>query len=187
VTALQNPVSAAAAPARVAVQITINGEPREAFVAPHRSLLEVLREDLELTGTKRGCDAGDCGACSVILDGRLVASCLTLAVEADGATLRTIEGVALDDRPDAALHPVQQAFVRHAAVQCGFCTPGMVMATMSLLEESPHPTEDEVRQGIAGNLCRCTGYSQIVEAILDAADTAAATTPAVLQAPGGQR
>ncbi len=172
-TALQNP-----APAKVVLSLTINGEPRQALVAPHRSLLEVLREDLELTGAKRGCDAGDCGACSVILDGRLVASCLTLALEAEGATLRTIEGVALDDRPDAALHPIQQSFARHAAVQCGFCTPGMVMATVALLEENPHPTEQEVRQGIAGNLCRCTGYSQIVEAILDAANAAPAAQTA---------
>jgi len=170
VTATERPHTAAALPVRVAVHLSVNGELHEAVVAPQRSLLELLRDDLALTGTKRGCDAGDCGACSVILDGRLVASCLTLAVEADESTVRTIEGVALDDRPNPTLHPIQQAFVDHFAVQCGFCTPGMVLASLALLEENPHPSEPEVRAAIAGNLCRCTGYTQIVEAIIAAAD-----------------
>jgi carbon-monoxide dehydrogenase small subunit len=157
----------------VTVHVTVNGQLHQAILEPHRSLLELLREDLELTGTKRGCDAGDCGACSVIMDGRLVASCLVLAPEADASEVRTIEGVALDDRPDARLHPLQAALREHAAVQCGFCTPGMVMAGLALLEEQPRPTEAEVRAGIAGNLCRCTGYSQIVEAVQAAAGTLA--------------
>ncbi len=157
-----------ARPAPVAIRVTVNGELHEAVVPSERSLLDLLRDDLLLTGTKRGCDAGDCGACSVMLGGRVVPSCLTLAVEADGATVVTVEGLT----PAGGLHPVQQALVEHAAVQCGFCTPGMVVSAAALLEENPEPTEREVRQAIAGNLCRCTGYTQIVSAIMAAGGSA---------------
>jgi carbon-monoxide dehydrogenase small subunit len=150
------------------VTLTVNGERRELSVPPHRTLLDVLRNDLELRGTNRGCDSGDCGACTVLIRrpgaerGRAFTSCLVLAVDADGAEITTIEGLAQDGR----LHPLQQAFVEHGAVQCGFCTPGMILTAVALLEENPHPTEAEVRAGLAGNLCRCTGYAKIVEAVL---------------------
>jgi carbon-monoxide dehydrogenase small subunit len=153
-------------PAPISITVTVNGEPYQALVQANRSLLDFLREDLALTGTKSGCNQGDCGACTVLLDGRAVLSCLTLAVEADGYTVTTIEGLATA----AGLHPVQQAFLNHAAVQCGFCTPGMVLSSVALLAENPHPTAPEVRHAIAGNLCRCTGYGQIVEAVLAAAE-----------------
>jgi carbon-monoxide dehydrogenase small subunit len=143
----------------------VNGRPVELSVEPHRTLLDVLRDDLELTGAKKGCDRGDCGACTVLLDGKPVTSCMMLAVQADGCRITTIEGLSEGGR----LHPVQQAFVDQGAVQCGFCTPGMVLAAVALLEEHPHPTEAQVRDAIAGNLCRCTGYVKIVEAIMDAA------------------
>jgi carbon-monoxide dehydrogenase small subunit len=152
-------------PAPIAISVTVNGEVCEALVQANRSLLDFVREDLALTGTKSGCNQGDCGACTVLLDGRAVPSCLTLAVEADGRRVTTIEGLATD----TGLHPVQQAFLDHAAVQCGFCTPGMVLSSVALLAENPHPTAPEVRHAIAGNLCRCTGYTQIVEAVLAAA------------------
>jgi carbon-monoxide dehydrogenase small subunit len=142
----------------------VNGELYEVAVHPHWTLLEVLREELDLTGAKKGCDAGDCGGCTVILDGKPVVSCLTLAVEADGRDILTIEGLAQNGQ----LHPIQNAFVEHGAIQCGFCTPGMIMSAKALLDENPNPTEEEVRQAIAGNLCRCTGYVKIVEAILAA-------------------
>jgi carbon-monoxide dehydrogenase small subunit len=147
------------------IQITVNGDPYELSVDPRRSLLDALRNAIGLRGTHRGCDSGDCGACTVLLNGRPVASCLVLAVDADGATITTIEGLAQGDR----LHPLQAAFVAHGAIQCGFCTPGMIMAAFALLEEHPHPTEAQVRAGLAGNLCRCTGYAKIVEAVLSAA------------------
>jgi carbon-monoxide dehydrogenase small subunit len=152
------------------VTLTVNGERRELSVPPHRTLLDVLRNDLELRGTNRGCDSGDCGACTVLIRqpgavrSRAVTSCLVLALDADGAEITTIEGLAQDGR----LHPLQQAFVEHGAVQCGFCTPGMILTAVALLEDNPHPTEAEVRAGLAGNLCRCTGYAKIVEAILAA-------------------
>jgi carbon-monoxide dehydrogenase small subunit len=139
-------------------------------VAPHQTLLDVLRNDLELRGTNRGCDSGDCGACTVLMarrgaeSGMAVTSCMVLAVDVDGAEITTIEGLAQDGR----LHSLQQAFVEHGAVQCGFCTPGMILTAVALLEENPHPTEAEVRAGLAGNLCRCTGYAKIVEAVLAA-------------------
>jgi len=142
----------------------VNGELYEVAVHPHWTLLEVLREELDLTGAKKGCDAGDCGGCTVILDGKPVVSCLTLAVEADGRDILTIEGLAQNGQ----LHPIQNAFVEHGAIQCGFCTPGMIMSAKALLDENPNPTEEEVRRAIAGNLCRCTGYVKIVEAILAA-------------------
>jgi carbon-monoxide dehydrogenase small subunit len=147
------------------IQITVNGDPYELSVDPRQSLLDALRNAIGLRGTHRGCDSGDCGACTVLLNGRPVASCLVLAVDADGATITTIEGLAQGDR----LHPLQAAFVAHGAIQCGFCTPGMIMAAFALLEEHPHPTEAQVRAGLAGNLCRCTGYAKIVEAVLSAA------------------
>ncbi len=146
------------------IQLRVNGELYEVAVHPHWTLLEVLREELDLTGAKKGCDAGDCGGCTVILDGKPVFSCLTLAVEADGRDILTIEGLAQNGQ----LHPIQNAFVEHGAIQCGFCTPGMIMSAKALLDENPNPTEEEVRQAIAGNLCRCTGYVKIVEAILAA-------------------
>ena len=146
------------------IQLRVNGELYEVAVHPHWTLLEVLREELDLTGAKKGCDAGDCGGCTVILDGKPVVSCLTLAVEADGRDILTIEGLAQNGQ----LHPIQNAFVEHGAIQCGFCTPGMIMSAKALLDENPKPTEDEVRRAIAGNLCRCTGYVKIVEAIVAA-------------------
>ncbi len=147
------------------VTTTINGEPVEFLCEPQQTLLDVLRDVLNLTGTKEGCGSGDCGACSVILDGRLVCSCLTLGVEAEGKTVVTVEGIAEGDK----LHPVQQKFLEHAALQCGFCTPGFIVAAKALLDETLNPTEEEARYWLAGNLCRCTGYDKIIRAVLDAA------------------
>jgi carbon-monoxide dehydrogenase small subunit len=147
------------------ITTTINGEPTEFLADPSTSLLDVLRDELLLTGSKEGCGSGDCGACSVIVDGRLVASCLVLAVEAEGSEITTIEGIANGDE----LHPIQQKFLEHAALQCGFCTPGLIVATKALLDRNPDPTETEVRYWLAGNLCRCTGYDKVVRAVLDAA------------------
>ncbi len=146
--------------------LTVNGLPREVAVDPNRTLLEMLREDLGLTGAKQGCGEGDCGACVVLLDGVPVNSCLVLALEAEGREVTTIEGVA--EWP--SLHPVQQAFLDAGAVQCGFCTPGMILVAKAMLEAEAAPTEQSVRRGISGNLCRCTGYQKIVEAILLAAE-----------------
>jgi carbon-monoxide dehydrogenase small subunit len=143
------------------INLRVNGRPYRVSTAPHRSLLEVVRDELHLTGAKEGCGTGDCGACSMIVDGKLINSCLLLAAEADGAEITTIEGLAQDGR----LHPLQQAFIDHGAVQCGYCIPGMILAGKALLDANPHPTEDEIRHAIAGNLCRCTGYAKIVEAI----------------------
>ena len=148
------------------VQTTLNGEPAEFLCAPRQSLLEVLRETLGLTGAKEGCNNGNCGACSVLLDGALVNACLVLAVEVQGRRVTTIEGIA----PPAGLHPLQQAFLEHAALQCGYCTPGFIVAAKALLDHNPRPTELEVRQWLAGNLCRCTGYDRIVRAVLAAAE-----------------
>ena len=147
------------------VTATINGDPAEFLCAPEQTLLDVLRDVLYLTGSKEGCASGDCGACSVMLDGRLVCSCLVLGVEAAGRSVETIEGMASGD----ALHPLQQKFLEHAALQCGVCTPGFLVAAKALLERKPDPTETEVRYWLAGNLCRCTGYDKIVRAVLDAA------------------
>jgi len=148
------------------VSLTVNGEEYEVVVAPHQTLLEVLKDDLYLTGTKEGCGEGACGTCTVLLDGKPVRSCLTLAVEVQGKEITTIEGLA----PMGELHPVQEAFVEYGAIQCGFCTPGMILTTKALLDENPNPTEQEARQAISGNVCRCTGYAKIVEAMLKAAE-----------------
>ena len=143
---------------------TVNGEPVEVLVQPYHTLLDALREDLGLTGPKEGCGTGDCGACTVHLDGQPVASCLVLAMQARDRAVRTIEGLAT-----GALHPLQDAFVRHGVPQCGFCIPGVLMAAVALLDEHPRPTEEQIRYGIAGNLCRCTGYTKMVAAIAEAA------------------
>jgi carbon-monoxide dehydrogenase small subunit len=148
------------------VRTTINGEPMEFLCDTRDSLLRVLRDKLNLTGTKEGCGTGDCGACSVILDGRLVCSCLVLGVEAEGKDVATIEGVARGDK----LHPIQQKLLQHAGLQCGICTPGIIVAAKALLERNSDPSEREVRYWLAGNLCRCTGYDKIIRAVMDAAD-----------------
>jgi aerobic carbon-monoxide dehydrogenase small subunit len=147
------------------VHTTINGEPAEFLCEGHETLLTVLRDRLGLTGTKEGCSTGDCGACSVIFDGRLVPACLVLAAEAEGRRVTTIEGIA----PEGGLHPIQQAFLEDAALQCGICTPGFIVAAKSLLDANPDPTEEQARFWLAGNLCRCTGYDKIIRAVLDAA------------------
>jgi carbon-monoxide dehydrogenase small subunit len=154
-------------PRKVHVQTTINGEAAEYLCEPRQSLLEVLRDVLYLTGAKEGCNNGNCGACSVILDGRLVNSCLVLGAELEGKSLETIEGLADPDQ----LHPIQDAFLENAALQCGICTPGFIMAAKALLDNNPNPTEHEIRYWLAGNLCRCTGYDKIVRAVQDAAQT----------------
>lgn len=150
---------------KMAVQYTINGRSYEAYIEPNWTLLDVIRDELRLTGAKEGCGTGDCGACSMIVGGKLVTSCLMLAPQADGAEIVTIEGLAQDGQ----LHPVQQAFVEKGAVQCGFCIPGMILAGKVLLDGNPQPNNEEIRLAIAGNLCRCTGYTKIVEAIAAAA------------------
>jgi len=147
------------------ITTTINGNQVEFLCTPEQTLLDVLRDVLFLTGSKEGCASGDCGACSVTVDGRLVCSCLVLGVEAQGRRVETIEGMAKGEE----LHPLQQKFLEHAALQCGICTPGFLIAAKSLLERKPDPTETEVRYWLAGNLCRCTGYDKIVRAVLDAA------------------
>ena len=151
--------------AKAHVMTTVNDDPVEFLCDTEQTLLDVLRDELHLTGSKEGCASGDCGACSVIVDGRLVCACLMLGVEAQGHTIETIEGMAGGDR----LHPLQTKFLEHAALQCGVCTPGFLVAAKSLLERNPDPTETEVRYWLAGNLCRCTGYDKIVRAVLDAA------------------
>jgi carbon-monoxide dehydrogenase small subunit len=147
------------------VTTTLNGNEVEFLCDSRETLLEVLRDELHLTGTKEGCATGDCGACSVTVDGRLVCSCLVLGAEVQGKSVQTIEGMANGTQ----LHPLQQKFLEHAALQCGICTPGMLIAAQALLKRIPDPTEEEVRYGLAGNLCRCTGYNKIIEAVLDAA------------------
>jgi carbon-monoxide dehydrogenase small subunit len=147
------------------VNVTVNGEGYERDVEPRKLLIHFLRDDLDLTGTHIGCDTGNCGACSILVDGVLVKSCMMLAVQADGATIETVEGLA----QEGELNALQQAFSDHHALQCGYCTPGMLMSATALLRENPHPSEDDIRRGIQGNICRCTGYVNIVEAIKSAA------------------
>lgn len=149
---------------RIELNCTVNGVARTAHVFPMARLLDVLREDMRLTGTKEGCGEGECGACSVLIDGMLVNSCLLPALQAEGTKITTIEGVAADEK----LHAVQEAFLRYGGAQCGMCTPGMILAAVNLLERTPHPTEAEIRNGLAGNLCRCTGYTKIFEAVVKA-------------------
>src|SRR5688572_29400700 len=151
--------------AKTHVTLNLNGEQTELLCEPRQTLLEVLRDELDLTGTKEGCATGDCGACSVLLDDRVVCSCLVLAVETEGRTVTTVEGLADGER----LHPLQTAFLEHAALQCGICTPGFLVAAKALLDRNPDPSETEVRYWLAGNLCRCTGYDKIVRAVLDTA------------------
>jgi carbon-monoxide dehydrogenase small subunit len=150
---------------RTQVSAVVNGDAVDFLAEPGATLLDALRDGLGLTGSKEGCGSGDCGACSVILDGRLVCSCLVLAVEAEGRRVDTIEGMADGGR----LHPLQQKFLEHAALQCGFCTPGLLVAAKALLDVNPDPTESEIRYWLAGNLCRCTGYDKVVRAVIDAA------------------
>ncbi|MEK9658520.1 MAG: (2Fe-2S)-binding protein [Chloroflexota bacterium] len=157
----------AQAPARIKVSLTVNGKPYAAEVPPYRTLVDLLRYDLGLTGTKETCSVGVCGACTVELDGKIISSCLTLAVRADGCNVKTIEGVANGDD----LHPVQEAFIANGGFQCGACTPGQIMAAKALLESNPSPTEAEIKEWMMGNLCRCTGYYQIIDSIKAAAQT----------------
>jgi carbon-monoxide dehydrogenase small subunit len=153
------------------LHLIINSESYDAFVEPYCSLLDLLRDHLRLTGTKKGCDEGDCGACTVLLDGKTVPSCMVLALDARGKDITTVEGLAQGER----LHPVQAAFVQYGGVQCGFCTPGLIMSSVGLLLENPNPTAEDVRFALGGNLCRCTGYSKVVQAVLKAAEVMRAT------------
>ncbi len=158
---------------KYAVSLTVNGEERELLVEAKETLLDILRNRLGLTGAKKGCNIGECGACTILLNGKPVNACLILAVEADGAEVVTIEGLG---RPNE-LHPMQKAFLDHGAVQCGFCTPGMILAAKALLDENPSPTEEEVREALSGHLCRCTGYVKIVEAVMATAGAAPVSSP----------
>ena len=151
---------------KLVIELTINGKKRKVETTPSIRLLDLLRDDLHLTGTKEGCGKGECGACTVIMNGELIASCLVLAPQADGAVITTIEGLGNGENLD----PIQEAFIETGAVQCGFCTPGMILATKKLLEENSHPDEEEIKRGISGNLCRCTGYQKIFDAVKLAAD-----------------
>ena len=153
------------------LHLSINNESYDAVVEPYCSLLDLLRDHLRLTGTKKGCDEGDCGACTVLLDGKTVPSCMVLALDARDKDITTVEGLAQGER----LHPVQAAFVQYGGVQCGFCTPGLIMSSVGLLLENPNPTAEDVRFALGGNLCRCTGYSKVVQAVLKAAEAMRAT------------
>ena len=153
--------------AKQLVTLSVNGEEREAVIESKKSLLDTLREDLYLTGAKKGCDMGVCGTCTVKVDGELASGCLTLAVRVQGKEIETIEGVKGED---GGLHPMQESFIKRWAIQCGYCTPGMIIASIKLLEDNPHPTEGEIRHHLAGNLCRCTGYAKIIEAVQAVAD-----------------
>ncbi len=159
------------------VDIIVNGEPLQVGVEPWQSLLDTLREELLLTGTKKGCDEGDCGACTVIIDGKALTSCMVLTVSAKGKAVTTVEGLADGEK----LHPVQQAFVEHGGVQCGYCTPGLIVSAVALLQENPDPTEDDIRYAIGGNLCRCTGYSKVVLAIQKAAQAMRGGDPTTME------
>lgn len=147
---------------KIIVNFTLNGEPVEALVAPNTNFLDFIRDTMHLTGTKKGCEEGECGACTVMMDGKPVNSCLMLMPEVQGKTILTIEGI----ETNGELHPLQKAFIDKWAIQCGYCTPGMIMSAKALLDVNPHPTEQEIREAIEGNLCRCTGYAKIVEAIM---------------------
>ena len=151
---------------KIVVSFEVNGRPVELLVAPNRTLLEVLREDLGLTGVKHGCDDSNCGVCTVIMDGKAVKSCSILIGQAEGTKVTTIEGL----EGENGLHPLQKAFIEHFAIQCGYCTPGMILSAKALLDENPHATEDEIREALHGNLCRCTGYKKIIEAVEAACD-----------------
>jgi carbon-monoxide dehydrogenase small subunit len=157
---------------KVHIHTTINAKPTDFLCEPRQSLLEVLRDELRLTGSKEGCNNGNCGACNVLLDGRLVNSCLVLGVEVEGHSVTTVEGLA----GPAGLHPLQQKFLEHAALQCGICTPGFLVAAKALLDQYPQPTEHQIRHWLAGNLCRCTGYDKIIRAVLDTADNSITKT-----------
>ena len=146
------------------IELRVNGEPCELAVEPQRTLLEVLREDLGLTGAKEACGTGECGACTVLMDGKPILSCLTLAIEAQGKKITTIEGLA----KNGELHPLQKAFIRYGAIQCGYCTSGMILNAKAILDENPRPSRDEILKGLEGNLCRCTGYNKILEAVMAA-------------------
>ena len=161
--------------AKTAIKLKLNGNEVEALVEPRTLLIHFLREQADLTGPHIGCETTHCGACTVDLDGRSVKSCTVFAVQADGAEILTVEGMA---RPDGSLHPIQSAFLQEHGLQCGFCTPGMIMRTHRLLQEIPNPTEDEIRMGLSGNICRCTGYQNIVKAVQGAASQLAATKEA---------
>jgi carbon-monoxide dehydrogenase small subunit len=152
-------------PMKLQIQTIVNGEPYEGSVEPKKTLLEFLREDLDLTGTKKGCDDGECGSCTVLLEGQPVNACLVLAVEANGKKILTIEGL----MEGATLHPLQEAFIEHGAVQCGYCSPGMILTAKALLDENPRPSGEEIKKAIAGNLCRCGTYNKIVKAVLSVA------------------
>ena len=149
------------------IQLNVNREIYDVYVEPRRRLIDVIRDDIGLTGTKEGCGSGDCGACTVLIDGKPVNSCLVLAIDAKGKSIVTIEGLSNGGK----LHPVQEAFIKYGAIQCGYCTPGMILSAKALLDENPNPAEEEVREAIAGNLCRCTGYVKIVKAILSLRDS----------------
>jgi carbon-monoxide dehydrogenase small subunit len=151
---------------KVSIEVVVNGQPQRADVPARRLLADFIRDDLFLTGTKRGCETGVCGACSVLMDGEVVKSCLSLAVQADGHEITTVEGLS----PGGALHPVQEAFMEKGGFQCGYCTPGFLMAAIAILNETPSPTEEQIRAGLSGNLCRCTGYVGIIESIMAAAE-----------------
>ena len=156
-------------PRHASITLTVNGEPVDAAFAPYKTLLEVLREDLNLCGTKHGCELGECGACAVLLDGQPVLSCLVLGVDCGGATVTTVEGLVSDGR----LHPLQETFADLGAAQCGYCTPGFLVTAKALLDEHPEPTRDQIREALSGNLCRCTGYQQIFEAVEAAVERSA--------------
>jgi carbon-monoxide dehydrogenase small subunit len=150
-------------PDKQILRMKVNGKLVEVLVDPTWTLLRVLREELRLTGTKKGCGQGDCGVCTVIMNGKAVNACLVLALQAEGKEIETVEGLGTEEK----LHPLQASFIKHGAVQCGFCTPGMLMSAVALLKKNPHPNEEETRRGISGNLCRCTGYVKIIKAIRD--------------------
>jgi len=149
------------------ITFNLNGEPVEVEIEPHLTLLQLLRDKLEMTGTKEGCGMGECGACTVLLDGKTINSCIFPALEVEGRNVTTIEGI-MDSQGN--LHPIQKSFIEHGAIQCGFCTPGMILSAKALLDENPNPSEEEIRNGIAGNLCRCTGYLQIIKAIKESSN-----------------